>query len=199
MALPMFWLFLVFGLYIAPINAEEVAGVKAVAEASPEAILQKGVAALTEQFQRSSDPKEILAFLDKEIAGNFDFTYMGRLAAGYYWNSLDENQRTTFEQQFRQMFFQSLARQISNLGNPRIEFYPARPGSQPNEITVSARVMQPQGIPILMDFRFYRGEQGWKVFDVMADGSSAVLYYRHFYNDLVARYGLNALLNSANP
>jgi phospholipid transport system substrate-binding protein len=82
------------------------------------------------------------------------------------------------------------------MGNPEIQFYPARPGTNPNEITVSARVTQPQGIPILMDFRFYRGDQGWKVFDVVADGSSAVLYYRRFYAELVGRYGVNALLGA---
>jgi len=165
---------------------------------SPEAILQSGISALIGQFKKGSTQEEMLGFLDQEISRYFDFAYMARLSSGPYWNSINEGQQHTFEGRFRAMFFQSLARQISNLGNPQIQFYPVRPGATPNEMTVSARVTQPQGIPILMDFRFYRNEQeGWKVFDVVADGSSAVLYYRRFYTELVGRYGVNALLGAS--
>ncbi|MEW8429523.1 MAG: ABC transporter substrate-binding protein [Candidatus Thiodiazotropha sp.] len=41
-----------------------------------------------------------------------------------------------------------------------------------------------------MDFRFYRSEAGWKVFDVSANGNSAVAYYRrHFANQREAQGG----------
>jgi phospholipid transport system substrate-binding protein len=173
----------------APTHEEEVSP-------SPEAILQNGIAALTEQFKQGNSQKAMLAFLDEKIARYFDFDYMARLSAGFYWNGLKEEQRQTFVEYFRRAFFQALARQVSNFGNPQVLVYPSRPGTNLNEITVSARVTQPQGIPILMDFRFYRGDQGWKVFDVVADGSSAVLYYRRFYANLVGRYGINALLGA---
>ncbi|CAK0740930.1 phospholipid transport system substrate-binding protein [Gammaproteobacteria bacterium] len=163
---------------------------------SPEIILQNGIVALTEQFKQDANQEKLLAFLQKEIAPHFDLGYMTRLSAGIYWNALDEQQKKAFEEHFQHTFFQALVNQVSNLGNPQIRFYPARPGANANEITVSARVTQPQGIPILMDFRFYRGDQGWKIFDVMADGSSAVLYYRRFYAELVNHYGVNALLGS---
>ncbi|CAK0762434.1 phospholipid transport system substrate-binding protein [Gammaproteobacteria bacterium] len=179
-----------------PATHEETSAPREAVAPSPEAILRNGITALTEQFKRGGKQEEMLAFLDREIARHFDFGYMARLSAGYYWNNLNEEQRHTFEDYFRYNFFQSLARQVSNLGNPQIQFYPPRPGTSANEMTVSARVTQPQGIPILMDFRFYRNDQGWKVFDVVADGSSAVLYYRHFYADLVSRYGVNALLGA---
>jgi phospholipid transport system substrate-binding protein len=163
---------------------------------SPEAILQNGIAALAEQFKKGSSQEEMLTFLKQEIAPHFDMDYMARLSSGYYWNMLNGEQRNTFKEYFQRVFFQSLSRQVSNFGNPQIQFYPARPGNKPNEMTLSARVLQPQGVPILMDFRFYRGEQGWKIFDVVADGSSAVLYYRRFYATLVGRYGINALLSA---
>ncbi|CAK0757440.1 phospholipid transport system substrate-binding protein [Gammaproteobacteria bacterium] len=178
-------------------SPEEIAALQEKIASSPEAILQGGIAALTEQLKRGGSQEETLAFLGQKIARYFDFGYMARLSAGPHWNSLNDQQRHVFEERFRVMFFQSLASQVSNLGNPQIQFYPARPGSSENEITVSARVTQPQGIPILMDFRFYRNDQeGWKVFDVVADGSSAVLYYRRFYAELVGRYGINALLGA---
>ena len=161
---------------------------------SPDAILQNGITSLTQKLKQGGSQAEIMAFLHQAIAPYFDFEYMARLSAGPYWNALSEAQRQTFEEQFQRTFFQALARQVANVGNPQIQFYPVRPGTAPNEVTVSARILQPQGMPILMDFRFYHSDQGWKVFDVVADGSSAVLYYRHFYADLVGRYGADSLL-----
>jgi phospholipid transport system substrate-binding protein len=161
----------------------------------PETILQNGLRTLTEHLKRGGGQREALAVLDQDIARYFDFGYMARLSAGAYWGTLGEERQRAFEERFRHTFFQALARQISNLGEPRVQFYPTRPGTAPNEMTVSARVTQSQGIPILMDFRFYRSAEGWKVFDVAANGSSAVLYYRSFYADIAQRYGIDALLN----
>ncbi len=163
---------------------------------SPDVILQNGITSLTQKIKQGGSQEELLAFINKEIVRYFDFDYMARLAAGYYWSALNDAQRHVFTERFQAAFFQALARQVSNLGNPQIQFFPPRPGVVPNEVTVSARVVQPQGMPVLMDFRFYHGDQGWKVFDVVADGSSAVLYYRHYYADLASRYGIENLLST---
>ena len=164
---------------------------------NPEVILRNAITAVTGQLKNGGKPEQLLAFFNKEIAPYFDFNYMARLAASYHWNSLDDKQQNDFVTLFQNNFFQALVGKISNLGSPNIQFYPARPGSNHNEVTVSAQVIQPQGMPVLMDFRFYRSDNGWKVFDVMADGSSAVLYYRRFYAELANRYGASALLGGS--
>lgn len=187
-------------LHAAETNVQSAVGQNKSSEqqdiATPEVILRKAITALTEQFKSGVKQEQMLAFLKKEIVPYFDFSYMAQLAAGYSWNSLEEKQQLAFINQFQQTFFQALAGRVSNLSNPQIQFYPSRPGINPNEAVVSIQVIQAQGIPVLMDFRFYRSEQGWKVFDIMADGSSAVLYYRRFYAELANRYGAKALLGN---
>jgi phospholipid transport system substrate-binding protein len=42
-------------------------------------------------------------------------------------------------------------------------------------------ILQASGYPANLDFRFYRGKTGWKVFDVAANGSSALTYYRQYF------------------
>ncbi len=161
---------------------------------SPDVMLQNGITALLQKFKQGGSQDDVMAFLNQEIVRYFDLSYMARLSAGYYWNLLNDDQRHGFEEYFKRTFFQALARQISSLGTPEIQFYPARPGLLPNEVTVSARIVQPKGMAILMDFHFYHGDQGWKIFDVVADGSSAVMYYRHMYGELANRYGIETLL-----
>ncbi len=49
-----------------------------------------------------------------------------------------------------------------------------------------------QGMPSELDFRLYRGNDGWKVFDVVANGSSAVVYYRDYFRNAFRRGGPGA-------
>jgi phospholipid transport system substrate-binding protein len=58
---------------------------------------------------------------------------------------------------------------------------------------VSAWIMQPSGIPTRLEFRFYHRNGEWKVFDVKAEGNSAVMHYRRqfrnmFYTDRRPHY-----------
>ena len=45
------------------------------------------------------------------------------------------------------------------------------------------------GYPAELDFRLYRGTDGWKVFDVVANGSSALVYYRDYFRNSMRRGG----------
>ena len=45
--------------------------------------------------------------------------------------------------------------------------------------------MQPTGIPTKLEFRFYKSTDGWKIFDVKAEGNSAVVYYRKQFREML--------------
>jgi phospholipid transport system substrate-binding protein len=52
---------------------------------------------------------------------------------------------------------------------------------------VSTAIYNPEGYPARMDFRFYRSGKGWKVYDVMANGQSAVVHYRNQFRQSMYR------------
>jgi phospholipid transport system substrate-binding protein len=51
--------------------------------------------------------------------------------------------------------------------------------------TASIAVLNPSAYPARIDFRFYRGAEGWKVYDVAANGQSAVAYYRREFRQMM--------------
>ncbi|MCU7868794.1 MAG: ABC transporter substrate-binding protein, partial [Candidatus Thiodiazotropha sp. (ex Lucinoma borealis)] len=52
-------------------------------------------------------------------------------------------------------------------------------------VKVRVGILQSGGYPANIDFRFYRSKAGWKVFDVSANGNSAIAFYRqHFVNKM---------------
>lgn len=151
---------------------------------SPSAILRQGIDRLKGFLTRgAASTEEIQAFLDQEIAPYFDFDYMAQWAGGPMYRQMDEAQRAEFAANLKQMFFSALARNLGTFSTPapRIDIFPARARPYSREVTVNARVTRDRGYPVSLRFRFYRGDDGWKVFDVTANGTSAVAYYRRYF------------------
>ena len=94
------------------------------------------------------------------------------------------------------MFIGALAR---NLGvytapMPQVQVLPARQGHTPREALVQARVLMGAGVAMRLDFRFYWNGYAWRVFDVSANGASAVAFYRDFFADRLRRLGAAGVL-----
>ena len=159
---------------IAPSQAQSV---------SPATILEEGVKKLT-TYIRSKKPQDraiAIQYLKAEISPYFDFTYMTQWAAGPAWRNMNPAQRARMEKELAKSFLTILATNLSSYNNQQIRFFTPR-GQQQGERRVSAWIMEQQGRPTKLDFRFYRNKQGnWKIFDVKVAGNSAVSYYRNMF------------------
>ncbi len=167
------------------------------ATTSPDQILRSGIDRLEGFLARGkASPEETQAFLEKEISPFFDFDYMARWAGGALYAQMDDNQKAQFASKLEGLFFSALARNLGAYSDPKpeVEVYGARAKGYGREVTVTARVT-PQGpgaYPVRLEFRFYPSRTGWKIFDVTANGTSAVAYYRTFFNDVARRGSIEA-------
>jgi len=151
----------------------------------PGTIVRTGVEKLT-RFIRSGqaqDRVKAMAFLETEVAPYFDFEYMTRWAAGPAWRSMSPEQRARMQSKLTNAFMTTLVQKLTSYTNQPIRYFTPR-GQGSNDVSVSAWIMQPNGIPTKLDFRFYRSEDGWKIFDVKAAGNSAVVYYRNMFRKM---------------
>jgi ABC-type transporter MlaC component len=165
---------------------------------SPIELLQMAINVLQDYLKsgKFENPDEVVAFLDANFSQFFDFEQMARWAAGYHYARMNSAQRYIFQTNLKRMFFSAFARIISAYGDkqPRVEFLPPRRISY-TEVLVTARIYPSDGgYPIRVDFRFAQGPLGWKIYDVGTNGSSAVAYYRSFFNNLIRTRGYGALL-----
>jgi phospholipid transport system substrate-binding protein len=145
----------------------------------PAAILKTGISTLT-AFLKSGgaqDRHQAMAFLKTEIAPFFDFEYMTRWAAGPAWRRMTPEQKTMMQEQLTSSFMTTLVQNLATYTDQPIRYFTPR-GQNSNDVNVRAWIMQPRGYPTKLEFRFYRGKDGWKVFDVKADGNSAVVFYK---------------------
>lgn len=165
--------------------------------AGPAQVLSRGIDRLTGFLigARDPTPEAISAFLSDEIAPYFDFTYMAAWAAGPYHRHLDEEQRALLGARLEQLFLGALARNLGSFSQPlpRIDLYRPRPGRSAGETIVPARVIFASGFAVRLDFRFYWTGTAWRIFDVAANGASAVAWYRRYFGDVLKRSGPDGL------
>ena len=165
---------------------------------SPDQLLRQGVDRLTGFLIGAGNPSPMAlrTFLGHEVAPYFDFAYMARFAAGPLYRRMTADQHQRLNAKIENIFLDALARNLGTYARPlpRIDIYPARAGRAGNDASVIARVVTDAGLVVNLEFRWYWNDGGWKIFDVSANGASALLFYRGYFSTLIRRYGPEAAL-----
>lgn len=168
------------------------------APATPDQVVRSGIDRLTGFLMGAQNPppEAIRGFLEREIAPSFDFAYMARWAAGPMYRRLSAAQHARMAEVLKTLFLSALAKNLGTYARPlpRVDVYPARASADGNQATVHARVVGAGGMLSRLNFRFYWNERGWQIFDVSANGASAVAYYRTYFSEMFKRYGPEAVL-----
>lgn len=165
-------------------------------EIEPAILVEQGMNKLLAFLNQEQRPSEdmLMDFLGNEITLFFDFPYMAKSAAGPVWRHMDQEQRDRMSDNIQQQFLVTMATRLTGYNNQQVRVVSQRYGGGGYTARVSVAVLQPQGYPARLDFRFYRAKTGWKVFDVSANGQSAVIHYRRQFRQTMyaARYDSRA-------
>ena len=162
-------------------------------EESPGAQLRDGMNKLLGFLKRDERPAidEVVSFLNSEIAVFFDFAYMAQVAAGPMYRVMSEDQRERMAAQIQQQFLTTLGQRLGSYQNQEVHFLASRIAGDGRTGSASAAILSPDGYPSRIDFRFYNSGDGWKVYDVLANGQSAVAHYRREFRSLMRGYRPN--------
>jgi phospholipid transport system substrate-binding protein len=161
-------------------------------EQGPESIVREGIGKLQAFVAGGGgvEPQKALGFIQEEIAPYFDFGYMAEWTAGGYWSQMSDEAKAQLVDRLRDRFLRALAHHVGAYTTPEVRVGSLRPGSSPGEVMVPTLV-KPRygraGPAMRLSFRFYRGAEGWKIFDVTANNQSAVMYYRQEFAERMRR------------
>ena len=145
---------------------------------NPAVTLKEGMGKLAAFLaENQSSDQAVKQFLAEEIAPYFDFQIMTRMAAGPVLRHMGESNRAEYFAILKQDFLTTLAQRLSSFTDQQARIVNVRPARNQRAI-VTAALANPQGFPARLDFRMRHGNDGWKIYDVVANGSSAVMYYR---------------------
>lgn len=150
-------------------------------QSSPTAVFERGIKQLTTYLSSrdSGNLPPLEAFLDQNIAPFFDFEYMAQWTAGPRGRYMGPQERAAMQQKLRRVFLAGMVQKLASYQHGHVQFLPPVGDPRTGEVTLRLLAYQ-QGSPYpqRLSFRMYRSNSGWKVFDVSANGQSALAFYR---------------------
>lgn len=195
-AVVLFGLFIMQGVLAAPNYPAPYAQQDNNGLAQPAMVLRQGIETLTGYLDnnRGIEPGQLRRFLDQEIVPYFDFQRMGYWAAGPLNRYFTPEQRNRFTLLLKDRFMDAMVEQLTSYRHSQLQYLRPRGNLMAGDVTLTVRVYGENAYPVQLDFRLYKGRDGWKVYDVVANGSSAVAYYRNESGMLASRYGIAGML-----
>ncbi len=145
---------------------------------------------------QAGDTQRVIALVDAKVLPHFDFRRMTMLAVGRDWRQASAEQQAKLTDAFRTLLVRTYSNALTQYRDQRIEFRPSRFAPADTRVQVRTEVVQAGAQPIGIDYMLEKGEQGWKVFDVIVAGVSLVTNYRSSFGQEIARGGIDGLIRS---
>lgn len=132
-------------------------------------------------------PSAVARYLDENIVPLFDFNAMARAAGGRYYLSLSPAKRAAMAEDIKELFLTRLTVGLAGYDGQKVRFLRPRFSPNGNEATVSMLILNPGRYPARIDFRLVPEGNDWRIVDMAANGTSAVVYYRQMLARQMAR------------
>jgi phospholipid transport system substrate-binding protein len=169
----------------------------AVAEQTPEALIQSTSEEMLAVIAKTQDRQALLQAVETKVAPHFNFARMTQLALGRSWQQASASQQQALEQEFRKLLVRTYTNAFATAKqrNAGVKVAPTPAGDR-KEATVKTRVSPADGQAITIDYGMESSAAGWKVFDVVVDGVSLVTNYRDSFATEIGKSGIDGLIKT---
>lgn len=169
-------------------------------KAAPDRLVQAAVEGVITTIQsnpetRGGDMAKITAVVQKQFLPYTDFGRTTRLAVGSAWRTATPEQQKQLSEQFTQLLVRSYAVSLAQLReqNVKFRFKPAQTAGGSGDVVVESRVLN-NGDEMQIDYRLQRTPNGWRIYDINMMGAWLIEVYRKQFADIVARGGVDGLV-----
>lgn len=145
-----------------------------------------------EEFQENSEA--LYNAVDRILLPVFDIQRSGDLVLGRHAREASADQR----RRFARALYESLVRQYADnaigFSPDRLVVRPLRGDPDPRATRVETEVRLDDGTNVAINYVLRETDDGWKVFDVIAEGISYVRNFRSQYDSEIRRRGLDEVI-----
>jgi len=142
------------------------------------------------------DKGRLFTLVEEIVLPHFDFNRMAKMVLGKYWRRASDEQRRRFAEEFRFLLVRTYAASMLEYTDQKIDYLPYRAGPDADEATVQTEVEQDGGFPVPIDYKLFRDNGEWKVYEVVIDGVGLVINYRSsFATEIRGKQGLDGLIS----
>lgn len=145
---------------------------------------------------QAGNVRKVVDLVEKQVLPHFDFVRMTQLAMGRSWRLASPEQQKLLVREFRSLLVQTYVATFGAYRDQEIEYRPLRAQPGDTEVVVKSQIRQPGAQPVTIDYRMYRTDAGWKVYDVVVGDLSLVQNYRGSFETEVRKGGIDGLIRA---
>ena len=186
------WVILATLLQAAAVHAQLPAPVEVLKEMS-----DRVVAIVKQDPGVLDDQTRLRTIADTLIVPHIDFQVFSQWVLGKYWRTATAEQRQIFVREFKELLINTYLSSVTSKGyqNQVIHYQPLRTGLEEGKVLVEAVIEQSQGPLIHVQFRMYRNDNEWLVYDVVVEGVSLVATHRSSFSSIIREKGMDGLIS----
>ena len=130
--------------------------------------------------------------LKKAIGGIFDYSEMAKRSLGKHWNVRTAAEKKQFAELFATLLENSYAAKIESYNNEKIVYIKEIDEGEFAE--VKSKVVTAGRDEFTLDYRLFKQNGKWMVYDVIIEGVSLVSNYRSQFNKIITNSGYDKLV-----
>lgn len=187
------WARLALALLVTP----AIPALRAATEQTPAAMLQTAIqeiVALAYPASGSSAPESIASGVRPILDRTMDFESITRRAVGPGWRQFSATERTRAVELFTALMVRTYTGRFTGGDRPKIDYKPSVT-TAPERCEVPTQVSR-GGSSYEIIYRIEKHPDGWRIYDIVAEGVSFVANYRAQFDALFQKGGTTAVLRA---
>ena len=171
----------------------------ALADDSPNAVIEESVTLLTEQMdgrkdELAEDRDALYEIIDGILLPRFDRRFAAQLVLAKHWRTANEEQQTRFIEAFYQALLRKYSDGILEFDPNMITVLPFRGDASGKRSKVRSTVQLDDGSSVSVDYELVKRKAGWLVFNVIIEGVSYVRNFRAELDSEIRASSLDAVI-----
>ena len=145
---------------------------------------------------QAGNRNKIMELVNSKILPHVDSEKMTQQAAGRFWRQATPEQQKRLSEEFRTLLVYTYAGALAQIKNETVEFKPLRSEAGATDVEVRSQVNLTRGEPMTLNYRVFKGGQGWKIYDVNVMGAWLVETYKSTFTSQINKGGIDGLIKT---
>jgi phospholipid transport system substrate-binding protein len=167
---------------------------------APDQVVQDATAQLLQLLHDNhakykADNKLYYKTVNDVVVPYFDVPYIGRLVLGRNAKTATDDQRTRFQNAFKDMLIRSYANaMLDNYDSVKASWQPLRMAAGTTDVTVNSSLLRDGKPPIPVGFAMHLVGSEWKIYDITVENISLVISFRQQINEEIKKNGIDSVV-----
>jgi phospholipid transport system substrate-binding protein len=145
---------------------------------------------LQKDKSKLDDLDYVFQLVNEVLEPRVDLNKISRLVLGKHWRKASEEQKTSFQKEFKGLLVNTYATAFKEFDEWTIHFIPMTFDPTDTRLMVKTEIIQPSRPPVAVNYRMALNKAGeWKAYDVIIEGISMVTNYKASFSKTIKSAG----------